>query len=91
MTIKITADFMENEKGELLLAIPEIDGEPNSPTLTFNHDLSAAALNRSHNQKVEIENIHPDVRSKLLKASKVLVTEVTNNGIKNGYYATITK
>ena len=91
MMIKITADFMENEKGEILLAIPETENEPNSPTLSFNKDASIAILNRNQNQKLEIKNIHPDIRGKLLEIKEILVTEVNEGGIKNGYYAIVTK
>ena len=91
MATKIIADFMENEKGEILLAIPETEGEPISPTLSFSEDASKAALKRNKSQELEIENIHPDIRSKLLQVDKVLVTEVGKNKVNNGYYVTITK
>ncbi|MGD9638669.1 MAG: hypothetical protein AB7U85_06380 [Alphaproteobacteria bacterium] len=91
MALKVTADFMENEKGEILLAIPASEGEPLEPTLSFNEDASVAELKRSKGQMIEIPNIHPDIRSKLLKTTKILVTEVGNNKINNGYYVTVTK
>ena len=85
MTIKITADFMENEAGDLMLVIPTADGEPVNPKLTLNKEASSATLNRAAGQDFSIDNIHPDIREKLKSTKKILVTEVADGGIVGGY------
>jgi hypothetical protein len=44
---------------------------------------------RNNNQNVVIGAVHPDVREKLEKSSKILVSEVGPSGIVNGYFAPV--
>ena len=88
LEIRVTADILENERGDLLLAFHAIDGSPETPS--FGIKDGTGVLYRNNKQNIVIGNIHQDVRQKLSSASRILVTEVGSQGIVNGYFANIT-
>lgn len=88
MEIRVTADILENENGDLLLAFHVIEGRPASPSFTIKN--GEAVLYRNDEQNIVIGNIHPLIRQKLSNARRILVTEVGSQGIVNGYFANVT-
>ena len=88
LEIRVTADILENERGDLLLAFHAVDGIPETPS--FGIKDGTGVLYRNDKQNIVIGNIHQDVRQKLASASRILVTEVGSQGIVNGYFANIT-
>ncbi|MGD9638671.1 MAG: hypothetical protein AB7U85_06390 [Alphaproteobacteria bacterium] len=87
LEIRVTADILENGRGDLLLAFHAVEGKPEAPSFTINE--GTGVLSRNATQNVVIGNIHPDVRQKLSNANKILVTEVGSQGIVNGYFANV--
>lgn len=88
LEIRVTADILENDRGDLLLAFHVIEGKPESPAFSIKN--GTGVLYRNSQQNIVIGNIHPDVRQKLSDANRLLVTEVGSQGIVNGYFANIT-
>ena len=87
LEIRITADILENETGDLLLAFHALENVPEAPCFTIKND--DGVLYRNSKQTVVIGKIHTAIKQKLLEAKNILVTEVGTKGVVNAYFATI--
>lgn len=86
--LSIIADILENEDGDLLLALNLPEGNPGvSPHLAVKND--SAILYRAEQQTLQIKNVHPDIREKLATADEIMITEVSDGGIVNAYYVPV--
>ncbi|MBV6631721.1 MAG: hypothetical protein KI792_01665 [Alphaproteobacteria bacterium] len=83
-------DFMENNRGELMLVL---DGQPEPPTsaaqLRLAHKRDEAVLHRGDGKDMLIDKIHPEAMEKLRDVETIVVTEMDGEEILHSYFAKV--
>ena len=83
-------DIMENGDGEPVIAIDELSGKPEIPTLVLRSENQGIFYRTAH-QSVAVTNINPDVYAFLNEHQKILVAEIGQTGVTSTYYADVKK
>lgn len=86
---RFTTHIVEGENGELVIAMDALVGEPASPSVVLSP--SSAVFYRSTEQSISILPLTDDIRKQLIEKQKVFVAELDQNGVKNSYYADVTR
>lgn len=78
-TVEPYYDFLENDRGALMLVIEAKTGTPDRPRILFNGK-DAAVFYRRPEEAVHLVEIPADVAGPLAKVGEILVSEMTEDG-----------
>ncbi len=77
-------EIFQNDKGEILLMIPQNDGGPENPLFIYDGSQNAL-LYRSHESAVYFNDIVEGARSALKAVSEILIVEIDDNEVVREY------
>lgn len=83
-------DILENSSGDLMIAIKARMEDTNKPKIVYDGG-DHAILYRTDDNAILLDYVHPDIRSHLLDAGRVLVIEVRDQSIIREYNVPIKK
>ena len=82
-------DLLEGHNGEEpVIAIDALSGQPELPTLVL-RSAGEGILYRNGEQFVEVMNINREAFDFLSREGKILIAEVTPEGVSSTYYADV--